>query len=533
MGHYTKWACLFLSIFVSFMALGIGQLDLFDLDETYFAEITREMMLQKTYSQIQFHGAPLYEKPPLFFWIQALSMHLWGLNAFGARFPNLVCGLVSLACIYKIGAKYKTPRFGLIWMGVYATAFLPHFYFKSGIIDPILNYFIFWAIYNLSQANWQNHTKQALWAGLCMGIALLLKGPIGLLIPLITTLLVYGISPLSRKLVFKSGCIALTILAIWLVPELLKHGLVFIRESFKYQLLIYRSFTPTHTHPWYYHFVILGLGCYPSSILALRWLSVKPTKNSDQFWMMMQALLATTLLIATLIGTKIVHYSSMAYWPITFFGAHGLYQGLDHGSKSKHDRLALYTGLTIGLILVLIPWLMLYNSYWLSFIENPNVHYALEMAMPWNYKDSLPGILYVVGVLSAFGPFLKNHVTTRWTLAMFMQLGSLNSFLMHIGPKIQAYAQTEMVNFCKAQKGQDVYLTTVGFKAAAPLFYAEQSLEKQKKSQDLSWLLQGPIDKTCLFIVYKTDEYLLKPYKDITLIKSVGCFAFYQRLPVL
>ena len=66
----------------------IGICPLFDWDEINFAECAREMVISKNYSQVQLYYQAFWEKPPLFIWMQALSMNLFGVNEFAARFPK-------------------------------------------------------------------------------------------------------------------------------------------------------------------------------------------------------------------------------------------------------------------------------------------------------------------------------------------------------------------------------------------------------------------------------------------------------------
>jgi len=120
----------------------IGNCPLFDWDEINFAECAREMVVTGNYSSVQLNYNPFWEKPPFFIWMQALSMNIFGINEFAARFPNAICGILSLCVIFLIGRKVYSPAFGLTWVLVYAGTLLPHFYFKTGIIDPWFNLFI-------------------------------------------------------------------------------------------------------------------------------------------------------------------------------------------------------------------------------------------------------------------------------------------------------------------------------------------------------------------------------------------------------
>ena len=63
-----------LILFVPFL----GKVHLFDWDEINFAEVAREMIVLEDYSRVIINYQPFTEKPPFFFWIQVLSLKLWG-----------------------------------------------------------------------------------------------------------------------------------------------------------------------------------------------------------------------------------------------------------------------------------------------------------------------------------------------------------------------------------------------------------------------------------------------------------------------
>ena len=161
---------------------GIGSVRLFDWDEINFAESAREMLVTGDWFNVQINFHSFWEKPPLFIWMQALSMKVFGVNEFAARFPNAIMGIITLLTLFHCGLKSEDQRFGLLWAGMYAISFLPFVYFKTGIIDPWFNYFIFLGIYFFSRYANEMKTKYAALSGLFTGLAVLTKGPVGFLI---------------------------------------------------------------------------------------------------------------------------------------------------------------------------------------------------------------------------------------------------------------------------------------------------------------------------------------------------------------
>ena len=93
-----------LLIFVPFL----GAVHLFDWDEINFAEAAREMVLTGEYLRVHIDYQPFWEKPPLFLWMQALSMKVFGINEFAARFPNAFCGALTLPLLFILGRSVST-----------------------------------------------------------------------------------------------------------------------------------------------------------------------------------------------------------------------------------------------------------------------------------------------------------------------------------------------------------------------------------------------------------------------------------------
>ena len=137
----------------------IGSVPLFDWDEVNFAEAAREMIIRHNFTQVTIDYQPFWEKPPLFFWLQAGSMFLFGINEFAARFPNAVFGILSLIVLYAWGRKMKDDTFGLIWMMCFGASLLPFAYSQSGIIDPVFNFFIFAHFSSLQNILFASYSK--------------------------------------------------------------------------------------------------------------------------------------------------------------------------------------------------------------------------------------------------------------------------------------------------------------------------------------------------------------------------------------
>ncbi|MCU0328041.1 MAG: glycosyltransferase family 39 protein [Chitinophagales bacterium] len=308
----------------------LGHIHLFDWDEANFAELAREMIYSGNYLQPQINYLPFYEKPPLFIWFQVVSMKIFGINEFAARFPNALLGILNALTLYKIGLSLKNRRFGLYWSIVYTASLLPFLYFRSGLIDPWFNFFMFLSIYYA----YHGFSGKWVWiflSAMFLGFATQTKGPAAWII-VMTTIVLSLVKKLAFtwRLFFKLCLWVITSLilsSLWFAYETLNHGTIYLEEFIRYQIRLLTTEDALHGGPFYYHFVVLLFGCFPASFLLFefkRYKEIFRDSNSNFSWIMAINGL-WVLVLFSVVETKIIHYSSMAYYAISYFAAYMLY----------------------------------------------------------------------------------------------------------------------------------------------------------------------------------------------------------------
>lgn len=214
-------------------------------------------------------------------WMQAFSMHIFGINEFAARFPNALCGAITLPILFLLGKHLQGRTIGLLWSMMYAGSFLPHFYFKSGIIDPWFNLLIILGVLVPSlSAIKQRFLYSALMSGACIGLAILIKGPVALIISSGTFFILAGIDLVKTKHVSNfftqirwivvMSCTSIIVASLWFGLEIAQHGTWFMEEFIRYQIRLFSTGDAGHSGPFYYHAIILLIGCFPASAFALK-----------------------------------------------------------------------------------------------------------------------------------------------------------------------------------------------------------------------------------------------------------------------
>lgn len=107
--------------------------------EPRYAEIARMMAESGDWITPWFEpGVPFWGKPPLSFWVQALSIRLFGLDEWAVRFPSLLAFLAILAVIHTVARRYAGLRAAFWAVIVYASCALPYIAGIAVLTDPFL-----------------------------------------------------------------------------------------------------------------------------------------------------------------------------------------------------------------------------------------------------------------------------------------------------------------------------------------------------------------------------------------------------------
>ena len=98
---------------------------LFDPDEGLHAAIAQEMTRTGDYVTPRFLGEPFLDKPILFFWAEALSLRVLGMNEAAVRIPPLLFGVLGMIAVALLGRAMFGETAGVIAGIVYGTMLLP------------------------------------------------------------------------------------------------------------------------------------------------------------------------------------------------------------------------------------------------------------------------------------------------------------------------------------------------------------------------------------------------------------------------
>lgn len=526
-----------LVLFVPFL----GTVPLFDWDEANFAEAAREMIATGDYLRVHIDFLPFWEKPPLFIWLQALAMLVFGDTTFAARLPNALIGIATLCSLYYMGNKVSNNKLGFWWVGLYIASWLPHFYFKTAIIDPLFNLLIFWAVFQLYLINYGTKSAiHALLSGVFLGLAVLTKGPAAVLICLLTLAVFLVISKFKAwiqwnyLLMLMIACAVTTF--IWFGIDIAKNGWWFTNEFIVYQIRLFSTEDAGHGGPFYYHWVVLLIGCFPAAAFLFQYfkgqnkvLMLAPERTYQQ---LMWALLGVVLILFSIVKTKIVHYSSLCYLPLTFLAA----QQLQWWYEGKRSLLGItkwtfwITGILILILITALPIVGQNLDQISPLVKDVFAQGNMLAKVDWAYYEVIFGLLGIAGLIFAWIK-MRTDIRKGFTYLVVSQAFIIFVTMVLFVPKIERYSQGAAIDFYKVHAIDKAYVHPLGFKSYAYLFYSKREVitDTAYANNKTEYLLTAPLDKPVFFISKNIHEKDWLENPNLEKIGDRNGYVFYKR----
>ena len=548
-------ACIAGFLFIPFA----GNVPLFDGEELKLAEISREMLLTGDYVRTHLNFQASWDKPPLFFWIQAASMHLLGFNEFAVRLPNALLGIITLPMLYAIGKTLSgRSNYGVLWALCFGGSAIPILYFRFATLDALSHCFLLLGIAALSSYYAPSRGKRyalrhILIAGFVVGLALLTKG-IGVVV--VIAILWLGFWLFCRRISSWQEPFPLTELAVlcalalvmsfaWYGGELLRGGVVFFRGFVQNRISLLLAQDSLPHQSWFSVLAWIVLGSFPASGLVIPTLrQMRPSALAHQertplavfrLWMVLLLLLVVVMCI--LGQTYVADYSSLAYFPITFLAADILDKVLRRETTLSRTAQALMLGM--GLCVVVLLGIILVEGVNIAWIREqmPTVFFPSRLAtsIEWGWWERGVAIAYML-VLMAAAYFLVRKRLLEMMLLLFPATALALGFLLALtAPKIERATQGALREFCQGLQGEKCYAQSLGFSTYLDGFYARKNITESASGLNLpleefeAWLLEGDIDKPVYFVCKIHDYSQWSQNLNLHEVYRKDGFVFWKR----
>jgi 4-amino-4-deoxy-L-arabinose transferase-like glycosyltransferase len=323
---FQKWGLPALTLFTFFFLLGSRALN--EPDEGRYSEIAREMLETGDWLVPHLWYLPHLDKPPMTYWLVAVSMKLFGQNEWAVRLPAALAGVSGVWATFLLGCLLGGRRVG-VWSAVILQSSLLYFAMARMLTpDIFLTQFVTWAMFFFWRS-WRGKNAEsgkrnagifyawhlAGWVAIAFGF--LTKGPIALAIPLVAfvALVIFRLREIPAKILLAGFLAGFVVFLAMAAPWFLS---VFQRvpESTNYMIFGQAAGhllgTTIKNRPGgiFYFFGILAAGLLPWTIL-LGWLwrgGISKSEISKDGWLFLNVWAIFTFVLFSLSAAKLPAY---------------------------------------------------------------------------------------------------------------------------------------------------------------------------------------------------------------------------------
>ena len=237
-------------------------------DDALYAHEGKQMLITGDWWNVRFNGYPNFEYPPMFIWLEALSMKVLGISDFAAKFPSALSALLTIVLVFYLTRELgggKVLAISASWILMLSQYFIK--YAMHAMTDAPFTFFmtlsLYWYLKGLKNRNY------LILCGLAIGAGIMTRSVIGL----IPVAIMAGHLMVTRQaLQFRSIrlvvglSIALLLPCCWYFSQYSLHGEPFLSRHL--------SFIGGKVHnggEWDPRLFVFGLLQYPGLLLKLYW----------------------------------------------------------------------------------------------------------------------------------------------------------------------------------------------------------------------------------------------------------------------
>lgn len=437
--------------------------------EVNYAQTAKEMLAAGDYLSPQIYGNYWYDKPIFFYWELIAAFSVFGVTDFAARFFPALFAAVGLVMTYAFARRLYDERTAFWAAIILGTGVLYSFLAKLILTDMSLFVFFGGTLAAFFIGYYEQEQKYFYIAYACAGLAVLTKGPIGLLLPglviLVFLALARDLSALRRMCIPTGLLVFAAVCAPWYIYMYFAHGADFVNTFLGIHNVL-RATVSEHAQwdVWYFYLGIYFIGMFPWSFalpLALyRAWRIRPDIDVRTLFLLVWAIVVPVFF--QFMATKYPTYSFPAFLPTAILTARllaknprvlkvgailgmGLYLAVVFVVTNYSERDGHFSGKGAAAILAqtmkpddllvcygdytaTVPYYTGHTMYALATREEIAARAPKEMS--WNSKNVMPFLpidelprdrtVYLVVERHAFDAFEQNLAAMGWE-----QLGAL------------------------------------------------------------------------------------------------------------
>jgi 4-amino-4-deoxy-L-arabinose transferase-like glycosyltransferase len=476
--------------------LDLGGLGLTDRDEGSNAEAAREMLETGDWISPTLNYEPRYAKPAFVYWLISGSYTLWGINEFAARFPSALSGLCVMLLQYAF--VYRWCGAPVAWLASLMILLNMEFLGINRMVltDPELVVFTTLAGYSFWQALQHEQCRRWWFAAfyLAMGFGMLVKGPVGIIIPLV------GVMPYLTftrqwRMFWQKGfplvgiVLIAAIAAPWYVMMFQIHGEAYWAAA--QANTTGRFMNPMEGHGgtllFYVPVILVGFfpwsACLPSVVYhALKrwkayWQGQEFVSQEQHLEFFLSVWVVGLLLFFTLSATRLPHYIYPAFPASAVLVALWWKRFLNEKSPvglTASTRLLIGVGYILGIALMCAPAVF----HW--FIKQITKEFPGAVQLELGWLPMMMGLVIIIGTMG-LRQCMASESTRHlgiWVAGVMMVVFAC--LVVQFGlPMYQQYfisPPQELAGIARYNLGTEDRLIQVGRKRPSLSFYAQRKV---------------------------------------------------------
>lgn len=350
-------------------------LDIMEVDAAQYASISLEMLKSGIYLEVFDRHEPYLDKPPLLFWLSALSFKLFGVGSWQYRLPSVLFSLLGIFSTYRLGKTLYSESVGRHASWILGGSLAMVMINNDVKTDTILVSAIIFSIWMLVEFLRSNEWSYLIGAAFGVGAAMLTKGPIGIMTPMLA---VGGHILLKRRwqlLLNVKWLVLIIVVGVLLLPMCVglynQHGMEGLKFFFwtqSFGRITGESSWQNDTTVLFFTHIFLW-SFLPWTFLAIAAL-ISEFKNfrksvhdqgSELFLISGVSLVWIALSLSRF---KLPHYIFVVYPLVAILSAKYIHQLISHGGWARFQLVS--GGLICLSLAILLPYCFPAGGWWLS-----------------------------------------------------------------------------------------------------------------------------------------------------------------------
>jgi len=295
---------------IVFFLLGNWIMSITSVDEGRNLDAALKMLETGNYIVPYYNCQERFEKPPMLYYVTAMSFKVFGVNEFSARLPSGLAAIGVAIMTYLFALEFLDRHRALYASIVYTLLIHNWIEARAAVPEMLLTFFMCLALWLLVK-------RRYTLGWIAIALAFLTKGPVGVVLPV-------GVYLLWRKdlKAFQLKGIVLFIIigGSWYALMIAKYGYQYFYKFFIYEnIMRYTGQRRTHPFPLYYYPMVIGAS-YVLFLPRLYWIVKNWQSNLRAllWWFLF------VLVFFSLAKNRLHHYILFLYPPLAIITASSL-----------------------------------------------------------------------------------------------------------------------------------------------------------------------------------------------------------------